>query len=72
VLHYYCTRVLSSTPAEGLRDALTQGLWSMIEAIEINNADGIKSLSSAMTNSEREILRSIYEDWKRFGKWRGG
>ena len=44
----------------------------MIEAMEMNGAEGVKCLSAAMNNSERAMLRSVYEDWKRFGKWRGG
>ena len=48
------------------------GLWSMIEAIELHDESGIKVLSAAMTNSERAVLRTVYDDWKRFGKWKGG
>ncbi len=71
VLHHYCRQVLSSTPAAGVRDALKPGLWSVIEAMEMNDATGIKSLSAAMNNSERAVLRGVYEEWRRFGKWRG-
>ena len=72
VLHHYCAQVLNGTIAEGMREALTPGLWSVIEAIEMNEAEGIKSLSAAMNNSERAVLRSVYDDWRRFGKWRDG
>ena len=71
ILHHFCGQVLNGSLAEGMREALTPGLWSMVEAIEINNADGIKSLSAAMNNSERAVLRGVYDDWKRFGKWYG-
>ena len=54
-----------------MREAITPGLWSMIEAMEMSEAEGIKSLSAAMNNSERAVLRSVYDDWRRFGKWRG-
>ncbi|KAK5170401.1 uncharacterized protein LTR77_004988 [Saxophila tyrrhenica] len=72
VLHHYCQQVLATTPVEGVRDALKPGLWSVIEAIEMNDAEGVKALSAAMNNSERAVLRGVYEDWRRFGKWRGG
>ncbi|KAK3704015.1 hypothetical protein LTR37_014118 [Vermiconidia calcicola] len=72
VLHHYCTQVLVGTTVDGIREALTPGVWSAIEAIEINDAEGIKSLSAAMNNSERAVLRDVYGDWRRFGKWRGG
>ena len=72
VLHHYCAQVLSGTLAEGVREALMPGLWAMIEAIEVNSADGIKSLSAAMNNSERAVLRGVYEEYKSFGKWQGG
>ncbi|EME49971.1 hypothetical protein DOTSEDRAFT_164834 [Dothistroma septosporum NZE10] len=71
LLHHYCSQILIGTLGEGVRDALSPGLWAVIEAIEVHNADGIKSLSAAMNNSERAVLRSVYDDWKRFGKWEG-
>ncbi|KAK4638082.1 uncharacterized protein CLAFUR5_00832 [Fulvia fulva] len=71
ILHHYCSQILTATLGEGVRDALSPGLWAVIEAIEVNNADGIKNLSAAMNNSERAVLRSVYDDWKRFGKWEG-
>jgi nucleolar pre-ribosomal-associated protein 2 len=43
----------------------------MIEAIEGANHEGIKVLSAALNNSERAVLRAMYDDWKRFGKWEG-
>ncbi|KAK3700739.1 hypothetical protein LTR37_015822 [Vermiconidia calcicola] len=71
VLHHYCSLVLVGTTVDGIREALTPGVWSAIEAIEINDAEGIKSLSAAMNNSERAVLRDVYGDWRRFGTWRG-
>jgi nucleolar pre-ribosomal-associated protein 2 len=71
LLHHYCTQVLAGSLGEGVREALLPGLWSVIEAMEVYSQDAIKSLSAAVNNSERAVLRSIYEDWKRFGKWEG-
>ncbi|CAK3890478.1 Hypothetical predicted protein [Lecanosticta acicola] len=71
ILHDYCSAVLTGTLGEGVRDALLQGLWAVIKAMEINNSEGIKSLSAAMNNSERAVLRTLYEDYKRSGKWEG-
>lgn len=71
ILHHYCTQVLRGVAGDGVKDALTPGLWAAIEAVEMNNADGMKSLAAAMSNSERAILRGVYDGWKRYGKWRG-
>jgi nucleolar pre-ribosomal-associated protein 2 len=43
----------------------------MIAAMEGYNEDGVKVLSAAANSSERAVLRSVYEDWKRFGRWEG-
>ena len=71
ILHHYCVQILSQSLAEGMRETLAPGLWAVIEAIETDNADGIKTLSAAMNNSERAVLRSVYDDWKNLGKWEG-
>ncbi|RMY56199.1 hypothetical protein D0865_03778 [Hortaea werneckii] len=72
ILHYYCAQVLRSPLAEGARGSLMPGLWMTIAAIEVNDTDGMKVLSAAMNNSERAVLRSVYDDYKAFGKWQGG
>lgn len=71
ILHHYCHQILNGTLGEGVREALTPGLWSIIDAMQMNDADRVKSLSAAMNNSERAVLRGVYEDWRRFGKWKG-
>ncbi|KAI7478135.1 hypothetical protein KC351_g8427 [Hortaea werneckii] len=72
ILHHYCAQVLRSPLAEGARESLMPGLWMSIAAVEVNDADGMKVLSAAMNNSERAVLRSVYDDYKSFGKWQGG
>ncbi|KAK5714094.1 hypothetical protein LTR15_011002 [Elasticomyces elasticus] len=72
VLHHYCAQVLKSTLGEGVREALLPGLWSMVDAMEASNATAVKSLSTAMSNSERALLRTLYDEYKSFGKWKGG
>ncbi|KAI6903557.1 hypothetical protein KC318_g3246 [Hortaea werneckii] len=72
ILHHYCAQVLRSPLAEGARESLMPGLWMTIAAIEVNDTDGMKVLSAAMNNSERAVLRSVYDDYKAFGKWQGG
>ncbi|KXL47969.1 hypothetical protein M433DRAFT_7375 [Acidomyces richmondensis BFW] len=63
VLHHYCSQILSGTLAEGLRDALMPGLLAIVEAVEVDDRDGIKSLSAAMNSSERAVLRGIYNEY---------
>ncbi|GAB1736494.1 hypothetical protein NU219Hw_g7643t1 [Hortaea werneckii] len=72
ILHHYCAQVLRSPLAEGARESLMPGLWMTIAAVEVNDTDGMKVLSAAMNNSERAVLRSVYDDYKAFGKWQGG
>lgn len=71
LLHGFCAQILGGTLAEGVREALTPGLWAVVEAMEVQSPDAVKALSAGMNNSERAVLRSVYDDWKRFGKWEG-
>jgi nucleolar pre-ribosomal-associated protein 2 len=71
LLHSFCAQVLSGTLGGGVREALTPALWAVIEAMEVQSPDAMKALSAGMNNSERAVLRSVYDDWKRFGKWEG-
>ncbi|KXT02819.1 hypothetical protein AC578_5365 [Pseudocercospora eumusae] len=73
ILHHYCSQILTNPPSDDtVREALVPGIWAVIEAIETNSFEnGIKSLSAAMNNSERAVLRSVYEEWQRRGKWEG-
>ncbi|GAB1726410.1 hypothetical protein NU195Hw_g6616t1 [Hortaea werneckii] len=72
ILHHYCAQVLRGPLAEGARESLMPGLWMTIAAVEVHDTDGMKVLSAAMNNSERAVLRSVYDDYKSFGKWQGG
>ncbi|CAD0097439.1 unnamed protein product [Aureobasidium mustum] len=74
ILHYYCTLILNGKLGEGMRDALTPGMWAIIDVAEIGADDsrGVKALSSSMGNADRAVLRGIWEDWRRFGgAWKG-
>ncbi|KAM0721285.1 hypothetical protein Q7P37_003573 [Cladosporium fusiforme] len=71
LLHAFCAQILAGQMGEGMREALTPGLWAVVEAMEVQSPDAVKALSAGMNNSERAVLRSVYEDWKRFGKWEG-
>ena len=71
LLHHYCSQILQGTLAEGVREALVPSLWSVIDAMEVHDTDSVKVLSAAMSNSERAVLRGIYDDYKSFGKWGG-
>lgn len=71
LLHHYCGCVLTGSLGESVREALLPGLWAVIEAMETYNEDAIRVLSSAANNSERAVLRSVYEEWKRTAKWEG-
>lgn len=74
ILHYFCVLILNGKLGEGMRDSLTSGMWAVIEVIEMDADDskGVKALSASMGNSERAVLRGIWEEYRRFGgAWRG-
>ena len=71
VLHHHCTQALHGALGDGMREALQPGLWAMVEACEIGDAHGVAVLSASMDNSERAVLRALYDDWKAVGKWKG-
>lgn len=73
VLHYVCTLILNGRLGEGMRDALTPGLWAVIDVVEIGSDEsrGVKALSAGMSNAERAVLRGMFEEWRRFGSWSG-
>jgi nucleolar pre-ribosomal-associated protein 2 len=71
ILHHYCTQILGGRDGPEVREALNPGVWATIGAMESANPDGIRVLSAALNNSERAVLRSLHDDWKRFGKWEG-
>ena len=71
ILHHHCAQLLTGRLGPGMKETITPGIWSIIEGMEMGEADGIKSLSAIMNNSERAVLRGVYDDWRRFGKWRG-
>lgn len=71
ILHHYCTQVLSGSTSEDVRETLTEGVWAMIEAMEVSDVDAMKVLSAAMNASERAVLRGVYERWGTGGRWSG-
>ncbi|KAF2169864.1 hypothetical protein M409DRAFT_52349 [Zasmidium cellare ATCC 36951] len=71
ILHHYCAQLLAGSGPEGVREALKPGLWTVIEAMERYHSEGVRVLSAAMNASERAVLRGVYEEWRRFGRWEG-
>ncbi|KAK6429877.1 hypothetical protein LTR95_013973 [Oleoguttula sp. CCFEE 5521] len=71
LLHTYCARILTGTLGEGVREVLQPGLWAMVEAMESYGPDVVRALSAGMNGSERLVLRTVYGEWKRVGKWEG-
>lgn len=73
VLHTFCALVLNGRLGEGMRDALTPGLWAMLDVMEMGGDEkrGVKALSAGMGHAERAVLRGVWDDWKRFGAWKG-
>lgn len=82
LLHRFCVLVLNGRLGEGMRDALTPGIWAVVDVMEMDREGpaggkdegvrGVKALGAAMGNAERAVLRSVWEDWRKFGAWKGG
>lgn len=71
LLHSFCAQILTGTLGEGMREVLTPGLWALVECMEVRGPEAVKALSSATNNSERAVLRGVYDEWRRFGRWEG-
>lgn len=53
--------------ADGARDALTPGVWAMLEVI---GKDGLSACMEGMAGGGRSVLRGWWEEWRTIGRGR--
>ncbi|MCJ1313851.1 hypothetical protein MMC25_007531 [Agyrium rufum] len=69
VVMEFCVSQLYGRLEPGMRQALNPGLWVIMDAM---NQDIMRTVNSAFLDAgERAIWKSLYEDWRRFGRWKG-
>lgn len=65
----YCRCQLSGKISPDMGAALQVGLWAILQVM---TQDRIKAMSAAMDSNSRSVFRSLYDDFKKSGRWSGG
>ena len=65
----YCGCQLEGKILPEMRSAINVGLWAVLEVI---NKDVLRTMNAAMDSSRRSVFKALYDDFKKFGKWKGG
>ena len=65
----YCGCQLEGRILPEMRSALNVGLWAVLEVM---NKDVMRTMNAAMDQDRRSVFKSLYDDFRRFGKWQGG
>ncbi|KAF2087847.1 hypothetical protein K490DRAFT_65127 [Saccharata proteae CBS 121410] len=68
ILSAFCSCQLRGRVGPEVRKEITAGLWACIEVV---GQDGLRAMNSGLGASERAVWRSVYGEWRRFGKWDG-
>jgi len=70
-LHYlvmqYARCQLEARIAPEFRDALLPGLYAVLDVLSVET---LRTLNAAMDAQGRAIFKGLYEDWRRFGRWK--
>ena len=65
----YCRCQLSGKISPDMGAALQVGLWAILQVM---TQDRIKAMSAAMDSDSRSVFKSLYDDFKKSGRWSGG
>ena len=65
----YCRCQLSGKTAPDMGAALQVGLWAILQVM---TQDRIKAMNAAMDSTSRSVFRSLYDDFRKSGRWSGG
>lgn len=68
LLQTFCQASLDGYLAPATREHLLPGLYTVIEATQI---EVLRGMNAAMTDAQRSIWKDLYAEWIRFGKWNG-
>ena len=65
----FCGCQLRGRLLPGMRAALNSGLYA---ALAIVPPEMMRTMNAAMDSDSRSIFKSLYDDYRRFGRWKGG
>ena len=65
----FCCLQLKGKIGPAVRAALDPGLYAVFDAM---SKDVMGVVSESLDQQGREVFKSLYQDWVRFGKWQGG
>ena len=65
----YCGCQLKGKIRPEMRTALNLGLWAVLG---VTSKDVLKAMNAAMDSSRRNVFKALYDDFKKFGEWKGG
>lgn len=65
----YCDCQLKGRLVAGMRVALDPGLYSVLNVM---SPEVMRTMNAGMKEGQRAVWKALYEDWQRFGRWKGG
>lgn len=68
VIMEFCGCQLTGRLLPGMRAALNAGLYAVLAVI---SPDMMRTMNAAMASSSRSVFKALYDDYKRFGRWKG-
>jgi nucleolar pre-ribosomal-associated protein 2 len=66
VVREYTLCQLGGRVSPKVKSALMPGLYAVLDAM---SRDGMRAMNAAMDSSSRAVFKSLYDDYRRFGKW---
>lgn len=74
LLHAYCLFQLDGRLGQGVKDALTPGIWALMDIVAMDRDEEARfqALGAGMTGPEFAILKRELQEWRQFGRWKGG
>lgn len=68
VIMEFCGCQLTGRLLPGMRAALNAGLYAVLAVI---SPDMMRTMNAAMASSSRSVFKALYDDYQRFGRWKG-
>ena len=69
VIMEFCGCQLTGRLQPGMRAALNAGLYAVLAVI---SAEMMRTMNAAMDSNSRSVFKTLYDDYRRFGEWKGG
>lgn len=68
VVMEFCGCQLTGRLLPGMRAALNAGLYAVLAVM---SPDVMRTMNAAMASSSRSVFKALYDDYRRFGRWKG-